>query len=160
MFSVEFDVPEVDLVAMLRPTMSTGNYIPQVGRGVRPAPGKTDCLILDSPAMSKGTARLTDSPCMGLALITHRAPVLVKNCPKCQSIVPLASLECPDCGYVFTDDRRISHAWSPDDDAQLIRGYLWVPVSQCEIKRWQIQDWIRPWVRITYNNDVVEHLDF
>ena len=56
--------------------------------------------------------------------------------------------------------RRLSHARSPDDDAQLIRGYLWVPVSQCEIKRWQIQDWIRPWVRITYNNDVVEHLDF
>ena len=47
MFSVGFDVPEVDLVAMLRPTMSTGKYIQQVGRGVRPAPGKTDCLILD-----------------------------------------------------------------------------------------------------------------
>jgi DNA repair protein RadD len=44
-FSVGFDVPEVDLVAMLRPTMSAGNYIQQVGRGVRPAPGKTDCLI-------------------------------------------------------------------------------------------------------------------
>jgi len=159
-FSVGFDVPEVDLVAMLRPTMSTGKYIQQVGRGVRPAPGKTDCLILDFAGNVQRHGPIDGLAMHGVGLITHRAPVLVKNCPKCQSIVPLASLECPDCGYVFTDDRRISHARSPDDDARLIRGYLWVPVSQCEIKRWQIQDWIRPWVRITYNNDVVEHLDF
>ena len=35
-----------------------------------------------------------------------------------------------------------------------------MPVSQREIKRWQIQDRIRPRVRITYNKDIVEHLDF
>jgi DNA repair protein RadD len=46
-FSVGFNVPHVDLVALLRPTCSPGLLVQQVGRGTRLAPGKVDCLILD-----------------------------------------------------------------------------------------------------------------
>ena len=42
-----FDDPEVSCVAMARPTRSQGLYAQCVGRGMRPAPGKRDCLILD-----------------------------------------------------------------------------------------------------------------
>ncbi|MDR5866672.1 DEAD/DEAH box helicase [Halomonas koreensis] len=42
-----FDAPHVDLIAILRPTESVGLYQQIVGRGLRLAPGKTDCLILD-----------------------------------------------------------------------------------------------------------------
>ncbi|MBU1436817.1 MAG: DEAD/DEAH box helicase, partial [Gammaproteobacteria bacterium] len=42
-----FDAPHVDLIAILRPTESVSLYQQIVGRGLRLAPGKTDCLVLD-----------------------------------------------------------------------------------------------------------------
>lgn len=42
-----FNARHVDLLAMLRPTQSTGLYIQMAGRGTRLCDGKTDCLVLD-----------------------------------------------------------------------------------------------------------------
>jgi len=42
-----FDDPGVSCVVMARPTRSQALYVQCVGRGTRPAPGKTDCLVLD-----------------------------------------------------------------------------------------------------------------
>ncbi|MGQ4878709.1 DEAD/DEAH box helicase [Billgrantia sp. LNSP4103-1] len=42
-----FDAPHVDLIAILRPTESVSLFQQIVGRGLRLAPGKRDCLILD-----------------------------------------------------------------------------------------------------------------
>lgn len=42
-----FDAPHVDLIAILRPTESVSLYQQIVGRGLRLAPNKADCLILD-----------------------------------------------------------------------------------------------------------------
>jgi len=42
-----FDYPALDCIAFARPTMSPGLYVQMVGRGLRTAPGKEDCLILD-----------------------------------------------------------------------------------------------------------------
>ena len=42
-----FDAPHVDLIAILRPTESVSLYQQIVGRGLRLAPGKTECLLLD-----------------------------------------------------------------------------------------------------------------
>ena len=35
-----FDVPGIDMLVMLRPTLSTGLYVQMVGRGTRKADGK------------------------------------------------------------------------------------------------------------------------
>ena len=42
-----FDAPHVDLIAIMRPTESVGLYQQMIGRGLRLAEGKQDCLILD-----------------------------------------------------------------------------------------------------------------
>lgn len=42
-----FDAPRTACVAMVRPTRSDTVYLQAVGRGLRLAEGKTDCLILD-----------------------------------------------------------------------------------------------------------------
>ena len=42
-----FDVPEIDLLASCRPTMSAIVHSQSIGRGTRPAAGKPNCLVLD-----------------------------------------------------------------------------------------------------------------
>lgn len=45
--SYGFDLPELDCVQLCRPTRSLVLYLQMLGRGLRPAPGKADCLVLD-----------------------------------------------------------------------------------------------------------------
>jgi superfamily II DNA or RNA helicase len=42
-----FDCPDVGTIVLARPTRSMGLYRQMLGRGLRPAPGKCDCLVLD-----------------------------------------------------------------------------------------------------------------
>ena len=42
-----FDHPELDCIVLLRPTQSLGLYYQMLGRGVRTAPGKKTCAVLD-----------------------------------------------------------------------------------------------------------------
>jgi len=96
-----FDVPAVDMVAMLRPTGSPGLYVQTVGRGMRKAPGKTDCLVLDyaGNVMRHGPIddiRITQP---GEGDGTGDAPA--KICPECQEIVAAGFRVCPVCGYEF-----------------------------------------------------------
>lgn len=42
-----YDEPSVDAVVVARPTKSRTLYTQMVGRGLRPYPGKADCLVLD-----------------------------------------------------------------------------------------------------------------
>jgi superfamily II DNA or RNA helicase len=55
------DVPEIAAIHLARPTRSDGLYIQMVGRGLRPVPGKDDCVILDYlPADARNVAMLGD----------------------------------------------------------------------------------------------------
>jgi len=42
-----FNVPGVQIISLMRPTKSLGMYLQQVGRVLRPMPGKTHALIID-----------------------------------------------------------------------------------------------------------------
>ncbi|MDA8040134.1 MAG: DEAD/DEAH box helicase [Actinomycetota bacterium] len=42
-----FDEPSVEAILLARPTRSRALYVQQLGRGTRPYPGKTDCLVVD-----------------------------------------------------------------------------------------------------------------
>jgi superfamily II DNA or RNA helicase len=47
LFNEGIDLPEVDTLLLLRPTQSPVVFQQQIGRGLRLAPGKESCLILD-----------------------------------------------------------------------------------------------------------------
>ena len=42
-----FDAPETGCIVLARPTKSLSLHIQQLGRGLRTAPGKTDCVVID-----------------------------------------------------------------------------------------------------------------
>ncbi len=103
-----FDAPNIDCVAILRPTMSPGLYYQMTGRGFRLHPNKQNCLILDfgGNALRHGPVdqlRLPDAPSRG----TGEAPA--KECPECLSVIAAGYAHCPDCGYEFPKPERANH---------------------------------------------------
>jgi superfamily II DNA or RNA helicase len=49
-----FDVPDIDMVVLARPTRSRIFFRQAIGRALRPAPGKTDAIVLDVAGASDG----------------------------------------------------------------------------------------------------------
>lgn len=103
-----FDAPNIDCVAILRPTMSPGLYYQMVGRGFRLHPGKQNCLVLDfgGNALRHGPVdqlKMPDAPGRG----TGEAPA--KECPECLSVIAAGYARCPECGYEFPPPERQKH---------------------------------------------------
>jgi superfamily II DNA or RNA helicase len=61
-----WDEPSVDAIIMARSTESRALYQQCLGRGLRPYPGKTDCLVLDMVGNSDRHALVTTAGLLGL----------------------------------------------------------------------------------------------
>lgn len=116
-----FDAPHVDLIAMLRPTLSTGLYVQMLGRGTRTATGKTDCLVLDFSGNIRRHGPVDAIEIIGGAgggSASAKAEVdsvRAKECPRCQELVALRTMECADCGHVWPSEPK--HEAKADEDA-------------------------------------------
>lgn len=53
-----FDHPELDCIVLLRPTRSIALYYQMLGRGVRPAPGKEHCKVVDLTSTVKNLGKI------------------------------------------------------------------------------------------------------
>lgn len=100
--STGFDHSEIDLLVMARPTCSPGVYLQQCGRGLRIAPGKTDCLVLDFAGVVEQHGPITavrPPPKKG----DKQGEAPVKVCDNCQEICHLSVRVCPSCGEAFPE---------------------------------------------------------
>ncbi len=105
--STGFDAPNIDCVALLRPTLSPGLYYQMVGRGFRLHPGKRDCLILDF-----GGNVLRHGPVDQIEIKDRGAgdgPAPAKECPQCHALIATGYARCPGCGYLFPPPERQQH---------------------------------------------------
>jgi DNA repair protein RadD len=104
-----FDVPDVDCIVWLRPTISPVLYIQGAGRGLRPAEGKADCLWLD---FSDTTERLGPIDAIkgrkrGPKRGQQEPPFAV--CGDCGAQVrPASAMVCPECGAVLREEEAKS----------------------------------------------------
>lgn len=100
-----FDVPQVELIAMLRPTMSAGLHVQMLGRGTRPAEGKKDCLVLDFARNIERLGPINAPLIRKKGERTNRNQrAMVKACPKCGLYIHLSCRQCPNCGHEFKQD--------------------------------------------------------
>lgn len=105
-----FDVPDVDCILWLRPTVSPVLYVQGAGRGLRPAAGKSDCLWLD---FSDTTERMGPVDAIrGRNKIQRReafdAPFAICNACGAQ-VRPASALVCPECGEHLREDEEKAH---------------------------------------------------
>src|SRR5262249_7785756 len=98
-FSVGFNIPHIDLIALLRPTCSPGLLIQQIGRGTRLAPGKDNCLILDFAGNIRRHGPVDSISVGNGAEAFIPGDVLTKVCPTCQEENALAAKTCTCCGH-------------------------------------------------------------
>lgn len=106
------DIPAIACAIMLRPTASLGLFIQQVGRALRPSPGKDFAIILDHVG-NVLTHGLPDDPrdwqLDGEKKRTKRSvnqnTVRVQQCPQCYAIHEPADT-CTECGYVYKANER------------------------------------------------------
>jgi len=106
-----FDAPHVDLIAILRPTESVSLYQQIVGRGLRLAPGKKDCLILDYA----GNPHDLFMPEVGVAKQkSDNQPVQV-FCPSCGFGNLFWGKKTSD-GTILEHFGRRCQGWFEDDD--------------------------------------------
>ena len=103
-----FDAPNIDCLALLRPTNSPGLYYQMVGRGFRLDPSKENCLVLDF-----GGNILRHGPVDALEIKERAAggggDAPAKECPQCRAVIHAGYSVCPDCGFVFPQPKREQH---------------------------------------------------
>ena len=96
---------DVRCIILARPTRSEILYTQIIGRGLRTAPGKDHCLILDHSDTTLRLGFVSDIHHDKLDNgektrgIVERKIKLPKACPKCAFIKPVGSRECPACGF-------------------------------------------------------------
>ncbi|ACB81094.1 helicase domain protein [Methylorubrum populi BJ001] len=115
--STGFNVPEVDLIALLRPTQSAGLYVQQVGRALRRAPGKSDAIVLDYAGLVRMHGPVDAVSARSVAL-GPAAPGIgrAKPCPGCGALIALNASTCEAC-WVEPDSEEdeAPHAASAED---------------------------------------------
>ena len=96
-----FDIPAASCAILLRPTQSLGLYLQQVGRVLRPAPGKDHALVLDHVGNVHRHGFPDDHREWSLAEGAKRAGSAsapsVRTCPECYAAFKPAPI-CPCCG--------------------------------------------------------------
>jgi DNA repair protein RadD len=97
-----FDYPDIDLIAMLRPTMSASLYVQMAGRGMRVKSHTDHCLVLDFAGVVEmhGPIVAVQPPKRG-GDGDGEAPV--KVCDNCDELVHISAKECPSCGHPFPE---------------------------------------------------------
>lgn len=133
------DIPVVSGAILLRPTQSLGLYLQQVGRVLRPAPGKTEAIILDhvgncarhgDPSaprewqltVSESAVRQTKAP-----------PPPMRRCPNCYALNSAAADACACCGQALGRLRAASLV--VDGSVELVErtGSAPIPIKELTI---------------------------
>lgn len=117
LFGEGFDVPGVEVVSLARPTMSLSLHLQQVGRALRPAPGKTHAIIIDHVGNWERHG-LPDTP-RSWSLQSRESrrqredeSIALTSCLECFLVFERKLLPtCPHCGFVRqpTDRTKIEY---------------------------------------------------
>jgi superfamily II DNA or RNA helicase len=101
---------DVRCISLCRPTKSEMLFVQIIGRGLRPADGKADCLVLDHSDTTIRLGMVTDIDHDELddgkpkpkskAGEKEEKEKLPKECQECAGLIPYGAKECPCCGAI------------------------------------------------------------
>lgn len=107
LISEGFDLPAIEVAILLRPTQSKALYLQQVGRSLRPYPGKAESIILDHAGNCQRHGLPDDEQQWSLLGANKKnkndddPDFKVKVCPSCFAAQSPGDEVCSYCGYRF-----------------------------------------------------------
>jgi superfamily II DNA or RNA helicase len=111
LFGEGFDLPALEVAILLRPTQSLGLYLQQVGRALRPFPGKSHAVILDHAGNCARFGLPDEERDWSLEPKDKKSRASgssanIRICPKCFAAQTLGSDSCKFCGFEFEKSPR------------------------------------------------------
>lgn len=125
-----FDHPDIDMIAMLRPTMSAALYVQMAGRGLRPKSHTDHCLVLDFAGCVEKHGPITAVNPPRKSGEGGEAPV--KACENCHEIVHLSAKVCPVCGELFPEPEKKEKSFLLRND-----DIMGLSASEMQVREWQ-----------------------
>lgn len=111
-----FDLPACEVAIALRPTGSLSLWLQQIGRVLRPSPGKDFATIIDHVGNTELHGFADDDREWSLSAKKKKPKVIAtKSCPACFAIHRPAPT-CPQCGHIY--------AAAPRDEIETVGGVL------------------------------------
>jgi DNA repair protein RadD len=143
-----FDYADIDLLVMLRPTMSASLYVQMAGRGMRPKSHTDHCLVLDFAGVVAQHGPVTNvQPSKKKGEGDGDPPV--KVCEHCHEICHISVKICPNCKEPFPPppERKFT---LHNDDIMGIKAN-----GELEVKSWSWRKQIsrtsgKPMLSVTY----------
>lgn len=122
-----FNHPEIDLIGMLRPTLSVPLWVQMLGRGTRPA--KSNCLVLD---FARNTPRLgpINDPRIPNKKGVGGGELPIKICESCGCYNHPRVRNCIQCGEEFSFAIKLVSKAGTDE---LIRAAATEAIPQIEV---------------------------
>lgn len=105
-----FDNPQIDFIADLNATLSPSNHVQKYGRGLRPAPGKINCLVADFAGNVKRLGPINEPVLPRRAGGKGSGDAPVRICPSCGVYNHATARQCFVCGQEFTFESKISES--------------------------------------------------
>lgn len=120
-----------------------------LGRGMRPAPGKENCLLVDFAGLvlEHGPVDAVNVRRRGSGSGDGATEAPAKECPECRMLLATATRSCPGCGYEWPapdpDDKLMTQAYGGAVLSHQRTQEL-VEVVHMRLARWEPSDPSRP----------------
>jgi DNA repair protein RadD len=106
-----FDDPGCAVCILCRKPEHVGTFLQMVGRILRPAPGKTGCILLDlcGSSLVHGTPEMERAYSLDGKPISSVERESIRQCPTCGGVFLTTSMEdgaCPQCGVEMPKPER------------------------------------------------------
>ena len=139
-----FDCPDIEVVVVNRATQSVALWLQMVGRGSRPAPGKSEFTILDfgenvhrlgfwqEPRDWSKAFEGTDKKRTGVAP--------VKDCPCCGAVLYASARFCEFCGEVFaTESKPVTEGILQEMAYNKLNGRYLFDIAKTPADLWELK---------------------
>lgn len=145
-FTEGFDIPATEVVILNRATKSEGLYVQMVGRGLRPADGKVECLVLDHGGNTLRFGYVEDYDQVDFDLKsgkeTQAKGMICKSCNEGVMRYNLSTkkYKCVSCGNEYDTNQKRRHRFSDECEFEVLDRDVLMVQRLVDMPNWKAKE--------------------